>query len=71
MNEIKLNIRALAAMMNLTLKELAEQSGADYRHLFNVAYRGTALRFEEGLKLSKFTGVPVENIVFLDKKSTE
>ena len=62
MNNITLNIKALAAMKNMSIEELSKQCGIDYNHLKQVSAGRVKMTAEDLKKLSEFTGVPTENI---------
>lgn len=62
MDEVKLNVKALAAMKNWTIEELAKQAGIGYSHLKFVACGRTAMTAKDLKALSDATGVPIDNI---------
>jgi transcriptional regulator with XRE-family HTH domain len=69
--EPRWNIRAISAGLDMTIRELAEESGIKYSHLSKV-YQGILKMNEDDLeKLSTFTGLPKDEIVSLNRKSKE
>ena len=62
MNNIKLNIRALAAMKNMTIKELAEACGIEYNHLRLVSCGDATMTGDDLMALSEYTGILPGNI---------
>lgn len=62
MENVKLNVKALAAMKGWTVRELAEHADIGYNHLKFVACGRVAMTAKDVQKLSKATGVPAENI---------
>lgn len=68
MENVKLNIKALAAMLNMSIPELAEKSGIDYRHLRLVSCGDARMLAEDLMNLSAATGVPPANIDYKSNK---
>lgn len=64
MEDIKLNVRALAANMKISIKELAELAGIDPNRLLAISSERVPMYAWELWALSKVTGVPAENIKF-------
>lgn len=62
MDAIKLNIRALAAQMGISVEDLAEQCGISYGHLKQVSTGNVVMTAYDLKKLSEVTGVPTANI---------
>ncbi len=62
MDNIVLNIKALAAMLNMNIEELSEKCGIDYNHLKQVSAGRVKMTADDLKRLSAFTGVPAENI---------
>lgn len=62
MNEIKFNIRMLAAYMRMSIIKLAEGAGINKDHLLNVSAGRTGMTADDIVKLSEFTGIPAKNI---------
>lgn len=62
MEEVKLNVRALAAMMNKNIRELAEASGIEYTHLRLVSCGRATMTGEDLLALAETCNVPPSNI---------
>lgn len=57
MSEIKLNVRALAAMMNMSIEQMAKECGISDSHLKSVSSGRARMTAEELLKLAEFTKV--------------
>ncbi|WP_105302935.1 helix-turn-helix domain-containing protein [Anaerolactibacter massiliensis] len=62
MNDIVLNIKALAAMKNMSIEELAKACEIDYNHLKQVSAGRVKMTAYDLKKLSEITGVPADNI---------
>lgn len=62
MEDKTFSIKALAALMHMTIKELAEASGINYNHLRLVSCGDVAMTGEDLMRLHKLTGVPSEQI---------
>lgn len=62
MEEVKFNIRMLAAYMKMSTEELAEKAGINVTHLRNVSAGRVKITADDIVKLSAFTGIPVTNI---------
>ena len=62
MDNIVLNVKALAAMKNMSIEDLANACDIDYNHLKQVSAGRVKMTATDLRKLSDFTGVPVENI---------
>lgn len=69
MENIKLNIRALAAMKKVSIPELAKQAGIDPAHLANVSVKRATFTAQDLAKLLRLfnpsnnpEGVTVDNI---------
>ena len=62
MDNIALNIKALAAMKNMSIEELSKQCGIDYNHLKQVSAGRVKMTADDLKRLSAFTEVPAENI---------
>mgnify|MGYP002623674025 CR=1 FL=1 len=60
--EVKLNIRALAALNKMSIETLAKESGISPSHLLNVSAGRSVFTAEDLMKLSAYTGVPVDRI---------
>lgn len=63
MEGVMLNVKALAAMKEMTITELADACGINPNHLKQVSAGNVTMTGEDLKRLSKFTGVPGENIV--------
>lgn len=63
MEDYKINVRALAANLRITIEELATQSGINPNHLKQVSAGNVKMTADDLHKLAKFTGVPADNIV--------
>lgn len=62
MNDILLNIKALAAIKKMNIEELANACDIDYNHLKQVSAGRVKMTAYDLKKLSEFTGVPADNI---------
>ncbi len=62
MEEVKFNVRMLAAYMKMPLEELARKAEINIMHLKNVSAGRVKMTADDIVKLSKFTGIPAENI---------
>lgn len=62
MEAIKLNIRALAAQMGVSVEKLADECGISFGHLKQVSAGNVAMTAYDLKKLSEITGVPADNI---------
>lgn len=62
MDEIKWNVRALAANRKQSIEALADDAGIDPAHLRNVSTGRAVMYARELLALSVLTGVPPFNI---------
>lgn len=62
MNDVKLNVLALAALKKESIKELAERSDIDYSHLRLVSCGSAKMTADDLLKLAKATGISPFNI---------
>lgn len=62
MENIKLNIRALAAQMKVSIETLAEMCGINPNHLKQVSAGNVPMSAYDLKQLSRVTKVPAENI---------
>jgi transcriptional regulator with XRE-family HTH domain len=62
MEDVMLNVRALAAMKKMTITELANACGINPNHLKQVSAGNVVMTGDDLKKLSRFTGVPSDNI---------
>ena len=62
MENIRLNIRALAAQMKVSIEVLAEMCEINPNHLKQVSAGNVPMSAYDLKKLAKVTGVPAENI---------
>lgn len=62
MNGVKLNIRALAALMNVSIEKLAEMCEISPSHLKQVSCGRLKMSAYDLSQLAKVTGISVENI---------
>ena len=62
MDNIQLNVRALAAMLKISIEELARRCEISPAHLKQVSAGNAKMTAEDLKRLSKFTGVPADNI---------
>jgi transcriptional regulator with XRE-family HTH domain len=63
MEDVMLNVRALAAMKKMSIEALAKECGINPNHLKQVSAGNVVMTGEDLKALSKFTGVPADNIV--------
>lgn len=63
MEDIMLNVKALAAMKGMTIVELAQACGINPNHLKQVSAGNVTMTGDDLKRLSRFTGVPGDNIV--------
>ena len=59
---IKMNVKALAANMNLSIEKLAELAGINVNHLLQVSCGRVKMTAEDIVKLAKCTGFSPFNI---------
>lgn len=62
MNELKMNVRALAALNKESIQQLAERCDIEYNHLRLVSSGDVKMTADDLIKLSKGTGVSPFNI---------
>lgn len=62
MENIKLNVRALAAQKKMSIEELATNCGINPTHLKDVSSGRVKMTAKDLQALSAFTGVPADNI---------
>jgi plasmid maintenance system antidote protein VapI len=62
MNDIKMNIKALAGLKRMSIEELANASEIDVNHLRSVNADRAKMTAEDLIKLSVATGVSPFNI---------
>ncbi len=62
MENIRLNIRALAAQMKVSIEVLAEMCEINPNHLKQVSAGNVPMSAYDLKKLAKVTGVPTDNI---------
>ncbi len=62
MENVKLNIRALAAMKKISINALAVEAGISPDHLQNVSAGRATFTATDLARLVKVTGVPIEHI---------
>lgn len=62
MENIKFNVRMLAAMMKMPISELAEKAEIDPNHLASVSAGRTRMTADDLIKLSNLTGVDPKKI---------
>ena len=63
MEDLKLNIRAIAGMRSQAIADLAKDAGINDSHLLNVSAGRVKLTLDDAIALSKLTGIPAENII--------
>lgn len=64
MEEIKLNVKALAAYMKVSIEKLAELAELDANHLKKVSSGYARMTAEDIMNLSKATGIDPKNIEY-------
>ena len=57
MEDIKLNVRALAAMQRISIEALAEKAGINPMHLKSVSAGRAKMTAEDLIKLAEATGI--------------
>ena len=62
MEGIKLNVKALAGYMRMSIAELAEGAGVDVYHLQAVSADRAKMTADDLVKLAQFTGINPFNI---------
>lgn len=62
MDEMMMNIKAMAANNNESIASLARRAGIDPEHLYSVSCGRATLTGEDLIRLSEATGVPEKNI---------
>lgn len=62
MAEIKMNVRALAANMKISIDKLAELAGINAQHLKDVSSGRTTMTARDLIKLAQVTNVSPYNI---------
>lgn len=68
MEDKTFSIKALAALMHMNIKELAESTGINYNHLRLVSCGDATMTGDDLMRLHKFTGVPTEQIELVPRK---
>lgn len=62
MKDVQLSVRALAAMMKISLDELADQCSIDRARMKQISAGNVRMYAYELKSLSKVTGIPAANI---------
>lgn len=62
MEELVFDVKALARVKKMTIVELAKATDINVNHLQNVSRKAVKMTLEDARKLSKFTGIPMEQI---------
>lgn len=63
MDNLTFNIKTIVKLMKFkNVEELANATGINVNHLRNVSAKVTKMTLEDARKLSKFTGIPMEQI---------
>lgn len=62
MDDIMFSVKALAVLKDMTIEQLAKACDISVNHLKAVQVGRATMTGTDLIKLSKFTGVPVENI---------
>ncbi len=69
MENIKMNVKTLAAYMDMSVSDLAKACGISENHLIAVMSQRARMTAEDLVQLSEFTGIPKDNIEYsLDKQ---
>ena len=63
MENIKLNIRAIAANEKISIEELAKKCGINPAHLKQVSAGNVKMLAEDVRKIADYTGIPADNII--------
>lgn len=63
MEELEFTVKAIAALMQINLEELAKQTGISFNHLKEVSAGRVKLTLEDGKRLSKVSRVPIAQII--------
>ena len=63
MNELKLNIRSIAALKKISIEELARRCDINPAHLKQVSAGNVKMLAEDVQKIAAYTGIPADNIV--------
>lgn len=64
MEELKLNIRAIAAMQKISIERLAELSGINPEHLKSVSAGRVTMTADDIIKLAKQSGLSPFQIAY-------
>lgn len=64
MEDLKFTVKALAALKNISIEELANKAGISANHLRKVSSGIVRMTAEDLMNLSRVTGVPPENIKY-------
>lgn len=62
MDDIQLTVKAIAGQMNESIESLAKHCDINPIHLKNVSLGITRMTAEDLKKLSKYSGIPADNI---------
>ncbi len=62
MEEVKFTVKALAAIKEVTIEELADMAGISVNHLKKVSSGAVKMTADDLINLSRVTGIPPENI---------
>ena len=62
MENVKLNVRALAAQLKVSIEKLAEMAEIDANHLKSVSAGRATMTARDLMQLSKATGISPHNI---------
>lgn len=63
MEGLKLSIRAIAANEKISVEELARRCDINPNHLKQVSAGNVKMLAEDVYKISKYTGIPGDNII--------
>ncbi len=62
MEELKFDVKAIAALKKMSIRELADATGLKFNHLREISQGRVKMTLKDAKILSKFSGVPVEQI---------
>ena len=62
MEEVKFTVKALAAIKEVTIEELADMAGISVNHLKKVSSGAVKMTADDLINLSRVTGISPENI---------
>lgn len=69
-NEIMFSVKSLASLKNCTIENMAKEAGIDPSHLKMVSAGYATMTGTDLYRLSRWSGVPVDNII-TEKQKTD